>query len=180
MSQRHLKFATKHATIEEDEETIRPKSTGGQNRKYCINKLFKKATGLGIAEYKKSEEYRLPVHGRPQRPASSVTSPQGGPPKISQEMRNSSSLRVKSRSISSRGASNKVIRNSEQERSRSRKEESFSAPLSHIKSETKASKIQRYKMVERELEYQRDLERARELEKEQERLLQQRELEFQV
>ena len=41
---------------EDASELSRAKST--QNRRYCISKLFKKATGIDLHTYKKGQAYR--------------------------------------------------------------------------------------------------------------------------
>ena len=41
---------------EDASEVSRAKST--QNRRYCISKLFKKATGVDLLTYKKGQAYR--------------------------------------------------------------------------------------------------------------------------
>lgn len=72
----NLQINARCSTICDEDITTRRDKSLGQNRKYCINKLFKKATGLNITEYKKTTEYRLPSHKVYKRAVSHLTSPQ--------------------------------------------------------------------------------------------------------
>jgi len=68
-AQTFKKFVKREASPEED--NVRSKSASHHfNRKYCINKLFKQATGVPLENYRKAQEYRQSVRA-------SVSTPPG-------------------------------------------------------------------------------------------------------
>jgi len=72
-AQTFKKFVKREASPEEDDAAYNTRSKSAShhfNRKYCINKLFKQATGVPLENYRKAQEYRQSVRA-------SVSTPPG-------------------------------------------------------------------------------------------------------
>ena len=66
----------KRREVSPEEANVRSKSASHNfNRKYCINKLFKQATGVPLENYRKAQEYRQSVRASASSPPGAATIP---------------------------------------------------------------------------------------------------------